>query len=87
MLSVIFICLDFITTESGLSEFTHPDCGLMLALIDEFAEYSNGTWGREAGIKAHCSTGQVCHEFMDDKNKSINFNFLPSFATSKLGFV
>jgi hypothetical protein len=31
----------------------------MLELMNEFAEYVNGTWGREAGIKVHCSTGQV----------------------------
>ena len=37
------------TTESGLSEFTHPECDLMLDLINTFADYINGTWGREAG--------------------------------------
>ena len=42
-----------------MSEFTHPECDLMLELMNEFAEYVNGTWGREAGIKVHCSTGQV----------------------------
>ena len=47
---------DFLTTESGLSEFTHPECDLMLDLMNDFAEYVNGTWGREAGIKVHCST-------------------------------
>jgi hypothetical protein len=76
---------DFITTESGLSEFTHPECELMLHLINEFAEYANGTWGREAGIKVHCSTGQKCSNFLHpETNQPINFNFLPLFATSKL---
>lgn len=46
-----YLPADFLTTESGLSEFTHPECSLMLDLINEFASYVNGTWGREAGIK------------------------------------
>lgn len=81
---------DFLTTESGLSEFTHPECSLMLALINEFAEYVNGSWGREAAIKVHCSTGQVCQDFRDEETGepvNFNFNFLPSFASSKLGIL
>lgn len=50
---------DFLTTESGSSEFHHPECDLMVDLMNAYAEYVNGTWGREAGIKVHCSTGQV----------------------------
>ena len=42
---------DFLTTESGLSEFTHPECDHMLDLMNVFADHVNGTWGREAGIK------------------------------------
>lgn len=77
---------DFISTESGSSEFTHPECGLMLQLINEFAEYANGTWGREAAIKVHCSTGQHCKShFYPGTSKPLNFNFLPYYATSKLG--
>ena len=78
---------DFLTTESGLSEFTHPECDLMLDLMNEFANYVNGTWGREAAIKVHCSTGQVCDGFRDpvDKGKKLNFNFLPFYANSTLG--
>ena len=80
---------DFLTTESGLSEFTHPECDLMLDLMNEFADYINGTWGREAAIKVHCSTGQTCHNYLDPINNSsrnqLNFNFLPTYATSKLG--
>lgn len=43
---------DFLTTESGLSEFTHPECEVMLSILNEFAIYVNGSWGREASIKA-----------------------------------
>ena len=45
---------DFMTTESGLSEFTHPECDLMLDLLSGFAQHVNETWGREAGVKVHC---------------------------------
>ena len=56
---------DFLTTESGLSEFTHPECSLMLDLLNAFSGYVNGTWGREGGVKVHCSTGQTCEGFID----------------------
>jgi hypothetical protein len=32
---------------------------LMLDLLNEYATYVNITWGREAAVKVHCSTGQV----------------------------
>jgi hypothetical protein len=35
---------DFMSTESGLSEFTSPDDQLMLQLLNAFAERVNGTW-------------------------------------------
>lgn len=46
---------DFLTTESGLSEFTHPECDHMLELMNIFAEHVNVTWGREAAIKVSSS--------------------------------
>ena len=77
---------DFMTTESGLSEFTHPECELMLELLNTFARHVNGTWGREAGVKVHCSTGQVCEDLPDPRTGDpINFNFLPYYADSGLG--
>ena len=50
---------DFLTTESGSSEFTHPECNLMLDLLNVYADYVANVWGREAGVKVHCSVGQV----------------------------
>jgi hypothetical protein len=78
---------DFLTTESGLSEFTHPECSLMLDLLNAYADYTNKTWGREAGVKVHCSTGQFCHDYLDLRNGKdpVNFNFLTMFASSTLG--
>lgn len=77
---------DFLTTESGMSEFTHPECGLMVDLMNAFAMYVNGTWGREAAIKVHCSTGQKCSEFPDPRTGDpMNFNFLPTFTHPSMG--
>eukprot|EP01035_Chromulina_nebulosa_P017511 gene17511-23072_t len=84
----IFKCnFDFITTESGLSEFTHPECDLMLNLMNAFANHINTTWGREAAIKVHCSTGQTCGDkyIYPLTGEPINFNFLTYFASDKLG--
>ena len=77
---------DFLTTESGLSEFTHPECALMLDLLNTFSTYVNRTWGREASIKVHISTGQTCEKFPDPRTgEPINFNFLPMLASTDLG--
>jgi hypothetical protein len=77
---------DFMTTESGLSEFTHPECDLMVDLFNTFAIYVNETWGKESATKVHCSTGQYCEEYLDPRTGDpINFNFLPSFVSPTLG--
>lgn len=86
---------DFLSTESGLSEFTHPPCQLMLDLLNEFAVYANTTWGKEASVKVHCSTGQSCQDFRDPRPKyehleskpALNFNFLPAYAHPPLGIM
>jgi hypothetical protein len=77
---------DFLTTESGLSEFTHPECDLMIELFNTFAQHVNETWGRFAATKVHCSTGQFCSDYLDLRNGDpVNFNFLPSFTHTGLG--
>jgi hypothetical protein len=77
---------DAISTESGLSEFTFPDCSLMLDLLNEFSIYVNETWGRQASVKVHCSTGQECADYPDPRTgEPINFNFLPTYASSDMG--
>ena len=77
---------DFMSTESGLSEFSHPNDKLMLSLLNEFAERVNGTWGKEATVKVHCSTNQYCKNFPDPRTgKPLNFNLLPTVASPKLG--
>ena len=83
---VLSVGFDFMTTESGLSEFTHPECALMLDLLNVFAIHVNETWGREAGVKVHCSTGQTCDDLPDPRTGDpLNFNFLPYYAHKGLG--
>jgi hypothetical protein len=58
----------------------------MLSLLNEFAERVNGSWGKEALVKVHCSTNQQCSNFVDPRTGDpLNFNFLPTYASSKLG--
>jgi hypothetical protein len=79
---------DYVSTESGLSEFTHPNCTLMLDLMNYLAEYSMGTYNAPTYIKCHCSTGQVCRDYPDPRTgEPINFNFLPMYATDELGIM
>merc|ERR1712196_109564 len=69
-----------------MSEFTHPECDLMLDLLNEYARYVNYTWGREAAVKVHCSSSQVCEDYPDPRTgEPINFNFLPTYADPALG--
>ena len=77
---------DFISTESGLSEFTHPECDLMLELFNTFASYISEKWNRFSAVKVHCSTGQTCKQYLDPRSYDpVNFNFLPHFAHPSLG--
>lgn len=77
---------DALATESGLSEFTHPSCQVMLNLLNEVATYGKNKYGREVAVKVHCSTGQKCPDFPDPRTgEPINFNFLPTYADPALG--
>lgn len=77
---------DFLSTEAGFSEFSAPDDKLMLRLLDAFAGRVNGTWGKEATVKVHCSSNQFCKNFKDPRSDTpLNFNFLPTYAGPELG--
>ncbi len=77
---------DFFSTESGSTEFTHPDPTRMLAWMDEAAIHSREAHGAPAYIKAHCSTGQTADPYTDPKTGApLNFNFLPHYADPRLG--
>jgi hypothetical protein len=77
---------DFLATESGSTEFTHPDPTRMLNWMDEVAKYTKATYKAPSYIKAHCSTGQVADGYVDPYTQQpLNFNFLPHYADPSLG--
>jgi len=82
---ILSIGWDFISTESGSSEFTHPDDERMLTWMAHAADYASSK-GSELFIKAHCSAGQFCKTYKDPRNgEPLNFNFLPTMANKTLG--
>lgn len=77
---------DFISSENGFTEFTHANCTLALEWMNYATEYALGKYGKKMYIKCHCSSGQTCPDYKDPvSGKPINFNFLPYYATKKLG--
>lgn len=76
---------DFISSESGYSEFTHPNDVDMLEWMEYAAQYATEK-GIQMYIKCHCSTGQYCKNYDDPRTgQPLNFNFLPMLANSTLG--
>lgn len=79
---------DYLATENGTTEFTHPDDDRMLAWMNEVTARTSDHWGKEAIIKAHCSTGQVATTYLDPQTQQpLNFNFLPHYADARLGIM
>lgn len=77
---------DFLSTENGSTEFTHPEPARMLAWMDEVARHLDEAWGREARIKIHTSTGQTADGFVDPETGApLDFNHLPTYADPRLG--
>ncbi|HEY4222544.1 MAG TPA: hypothetical protein VGO62_14415 [Myxococcota bacterium] len=77
---------DFLSTENGTTEFTHPAPDRMLAWMSEVAIHVDTAFGKRARIKAHCSTGQTADPLTDpDTGGPLNFNFLPELADPRLG--
>ena len=77
---------DYLASESGTSEFTHPECSAMLALINATANCAQAYHGKRAYIKVHASTGQRCPSIHDPRDGApINFNFLPMLASKSMG--
>eukprot|EP00698_Gefionella_okellyi_P016657 TRINITY_DN4777_c0_g2_i1.p1 TRINITY_DN4777_c0_g2~~TRINITY_DN4777_c0_g2_i1.p1 ORF type:complete len:794 (-),score=167.73 TRINITY_DN4777_c0_g2_i1:1848-4229(-) len=77
---------DFISSESGSSEFTHPSDDRMLAWMEFAGAYSLSKYNMWFYIKCHCSTGQICKDYKDPRTgQPLNFNFLPMLANSSLG--
>ncbi len=79
---------DFVVTESGSTEFTHPDASRMLAWMNEVASHSATSHKVPAYIKVHCSPGQTADGYADpNTGQPINFNFLPHYADARLGIM
>jgi len=77
---------DFVNTESGTTEFSHPACDIMLAWMNHTAEWARLKHGKKVFIKCHCSHGQTCKDKPDPATgKPLNFNFLPELAVPSLG--
>lgn len=77
---------DYLSTESGSTEFSNPGCLAELDLMNYTAYYASETYGMRSYIKVHCSTDQTCPDIPDPRTgEPINFNFLPVFSGSKLG--
>jgi hypothetical protein len=76
----------FISTESGFTEFTHPNCTVMLAWMDAVTTYAAQRYQKRTFIKVHISTGQSCPDYVDPvtKKKPMNFNYLPAYAVKNL---
>lgn len=77
---------DFLSTETGTTEFTHPDAKRMLGWMNAFADRLAEHWHRPSYIKVHASTGQSAHGYTDPKTgAALNFNLLPHYASPNLG--
>ena len=78
---------DFLSSESGFSEFTHPSDIQMLSWMNHSAIYISEKYNKKMYIKCHCSTGQTCEHYKDPFNTSLplNFNELPYYADMSLG--
>jgi hypothetical protein len=71
---------DIVGTESGYSEFSHPNCSDMLRWMETAAAHAWDAHRVPLLIKAHCSSGQTCGEF-----GGLNFNMLPERAGPRVG--
>jgi hypothetical protein len=77
---------DYLSTESGTTEFTSSSASETLAWMNEAASYASTAHGAPSYIKAHCSTGQVADGYPDPvTGNPINFNFLPHYADARMG--
>ena len=77
---------DFLATESGSSEFTHPEPARMLAWMDQMASHLDEAYdGAQAWMKVHIPAGLVAEGYADPvTGEDINFNFLTYYADDRL---
>ena len=76
---------DFVSTEMGFSEFTHPDDHKMVAWLDAFTAKVEAR-GKHGLVKIHISQGQTAPNYPDPNTGApINFNFLAHYCDPRLG--
>ena len=79
---------DYLASESGTSEFTHPEPSRMLSWMDEMASYLDEAYNSVAYMKIHISSGQVAEGYPDPvTGEDINFNFLTYHSDQRLGIL
>ena len=79
---------DFVGTESGTSEFTHPTADQTLAWMNEVGKHVAEHYGKQSYIKIHCSTGQTADGYLDSgTGQPIIFNMLAHFADPRVGIL
>eukprot|EP01121_Diplochlamys_sp_Union-15-3_P022376 TRINITY_DN9498_c0_g1_i1.p1 TRINITY_DN9498_c0_g1~~TRINITY_DN9498_c0_g1_i1.p1 ORF type:complete len:638 (+),score=91.30 TRINITY_DN9498_c0_g1_i1:287-1915(+) len=77
---------EYLSTENGFSEFTHPNDIQMLGWMNATVSYFEDKYSKKSYIKCHCSTSQTCTHYKDPvTGEPLNFNFLPYYADSRLG--
>ena len=76
---------DFLNTESGDTEMTHPSSTRMLAWMNEVTARVEDRWHRHVRIKVHCSAGQSADGVVDvHTGEPLDFNQLPLHADRRL---
>jgi hypothetical protein len=79
---------DYISSESGQSEFTHADPSRMLLWINALTRRVEDVHHRHVFTKVHTSTGQTADGFADPRDGTpLNINFLSHFADPRLGIM
>lgn len=77
---------DYLATENGSSEFTHPPDTELVAWMDALAEHLRTAHGKPAYIKIHISQGQYGETYTDpDTGEALNINLIPHYALPSMG--
>ncbi|KAL9653245.1 hypothetical protein ABK040_010952 [Willaertia magna] len=82
--------LDFISTSSGFTEFTHGSPDLMLFYMNETCNYMYQHYEMKSDflndVEAHISQGQIIENMTDPVTGKLglNFNYLPYYADPRI---
>lgn len=78
---------DFLASENGTTEFTHPNAKRMLAWMNGIAEHLDTRHrGKRAYMKIHVSSGQTVEDFADPVSGGpLNINHLTYYSDRRIG--